>query len=117
MSEPRTPFRYAPIAVSDDSTVVAEFQLDTLGVRETAYQSEAELEQAFIHQLQQQAYEYLRITSEAELVANLRRQLEKLNKITLSEAEWERFSAPASQARMMASWKKPRAFKKTLCSC
>ncbi|MCD8459821.1 type I restriction endonuclease subunit R [Xylella taiwanensis] len=41
--------------------------------------------------MQQQAYEYLRITSEAELVANLRRQLEKLNKITLSEAEWERF--------------------------
>lgn len=38
-----------------------------------------------------QAYEYLPITSEAGLVTNLRRQLEKLNKIEFSDAEWERF--------------------------
>lgn len=91
MSEDLMPFRYEPIALSNESTVVAEFQPEALGVREAAYQSEAELEKEFIKQLQVQAYEYLPITSEAELVANLRRQLEKLNKVTLSDAEWERF--------------------------
>lgn len=83
------PPRYEPIALSDESTVVAEFVPD--GVRETAYESEAELERSLVAQLQQQAYEHLRIRSEAELVANLRRQLERLNKLEFSEAEWERF--------------------------
>ena len=91
MSEDLKSCRYEPIALSNESTVVAEFLPEFLGVREAAYQSEAELEKAFIKQLQVQAYEYLPITSEAELIANLRRQLEKLNKITFSDVEWERF--------------------------
>ena len=91
MSEELKSCRYEPIALSNESTVVAEFLPEFLGVREAAYQSEAELEKAFIKQLQVQAYEYLPITSEADLIANLRRQLEKLNKITFSDAEWERF--------------------------
>ena len=89
MTEDQRPYRYEPIALSDESTVVAEFLPDM--VRETAYQSEAELEKAFIRQLKSQAYEYLPITSETDLIANLRRQLENLNKITFSDAEWERF--------------------------
>jgi type I restriction enzyme R subunit len=91
MSEDLKPIRYEAIALSNESTVVAEFQHEALCVREAAYQSEAELEKAFIKQLQMQAYEFLPITSEAQLIANLRRQLEKLNKVTLSDAEWERF--------------------------
>ncbi|MDC6412533.1 type I restriction endonuclease subunit R [Xylella fastidiosa] len=91
MSEPIPPFRYAPIVFSEQSTIVAEFVPEASGVREAGYQSEAELEAAFIKQLQGQAYEYLPITSEAALLANLRRQLEKLNKVTLSDAEWEGF--------------------------
>lgn len=91
MSEDIKPYRFEPVALSSESTVVAEFVLDCAGLREAAYQSEAELEQTFIQQLQVQAYEYLRITSEAELVANVRRQLEKLNRIQFSDAEWERF--------------------------
>lgn len=83
------PPRYEPIALSDESTVVAEFV--AAAVKETAYQSEAELERGLIAQLQQQAYEHLHIKSEEDLVANLRRQLEKLNKLTFSDAEWERF--------------------------
>ena len=89
MSEDLTPYRIEPIALSNESTVVAEFLPDR--VRETAYQSEAELEKAFIKQLQLQAYEYLPITSEADLTANLRRQLERLNKFDFSDAEWDRF--------------------------
>ena len=89
MSEGLKSGRFELIALSDESTVVAEFQPD--GSREAAYQSEAGLEKAFIRQLQLQAYEHLPITSEAELVANLRRQLEKLNSFEFSDAEWERF--------------------------
>lgn len=82
-------YKYEPIALSNESTVVAEYLPDD--VRETAYQSEAELEAAFIKQLQAQAYEYLPITSEADLITNLRYQLEQLNKIEFTDAEWERF--------------------------
>ncbi|MHB1002064.1 MAG: type I restriction endonuclease subunit R [Armatimonadota bacterium] len=89
MSEDQKLYRYEPIALSNESTVVAEFLPDR--VRETAYQSEAELEKTLIRQLQSQAYEYLPITSEADLTANLRRQLETLNKIMFSDTEWERF--------------------------
>jgi type I restriction enzyme R subunit len=81
--------RYEPIAVSSESTVVAEFVADS--AQETGYQSEADLERAFIDLLGEQAYEYLPLTSEAELIANLRVQLEALNGIELSDAEWERF--------------------------
>lgn len=83
--------RYEPVALSSESTVVAEYQPDASGAADAGYQSEAELEKAFIRQLQAQAYEYLAVTSEAGLIANLRLQLEKLNKVSLSDAEWERF--------------------------
>jgi type I restriction enzyme R subunit len=81
--------QYDPIAVSSESTVVAEFIPDAATA--TAYQSEADLEKEFIKLLQGQAYEYLPITSEAQLVANLRTQLELLNSVTFSDSEWDRF--------------------------
>lgn len=83
--------RYDPIAVSAESTVVAEFIPDAATAM--AYQSEADLEKELIRLLQGQAYEYLRITSEEQLVANLRTQLELLNGITFSDSEWDRFLA------------------------
>lgn len=88
MSEELKSWHFEPIALSSESTVVAEFESD--GVRQTAYQSEAELEKAFIKQLQTQAYEHLPITCETDLISNLRRQLEKLNKLEFSDTEWER---------------------------
>jgi type I restriction enzyme R subunit len=91
MSEPNGETRYDVVAVSAESTVVAEYSPEA--GEETAYQSEAALERAFIRLLQSQAYEYLPLTSEAELIANLRTQLEGLNGITFSDAEWERFFA------------------------
>ena len=81
--------RYEPIAISSESTVVAEFVPDP--AEETGYQSEADLERAFIALLQEQAYEYLPLTSEEQLIANLRTQLEALNAVSFSDAEWERF--------------------------
>ena len=80
------PRKYDPIAVSSESTVVAEYVPDAAGAR--TYQSEAELERELIRLLQSQAYEYLPVTSEAQIVANLRTQLEALNGITFSDAEW-----------------------------
>lgn len=91
MNAANQPVRYEPIALSDESTVVAEFLPEWGGKREAAYQSEAELEAAFIAQLEAQAYERLAISSEAELVANLRRQLERLNGLGFSDGEWGRF--------------------------
>lgn len=83
--------RFEPIAVSSESTVVAEFVADPAAA--TRYQSEAELEAELIHLLQEQAYEYLPITSEVDLVVNLRTQLEALNRTTFTDGEWTRFFA------------------------
>ncbi len=81
--------RYEPIAVGPESTVVAQYIPEPLAAE--GHQSEAELERDFIGRLQTQAYEYLRISSEDQLIANLRVQLEALNGITFSDDEWERF--------------------------
>jgi len=80
---------YEPIAVSSESTVVAEFVPDAAD--ETGYQSEAELEREFIRLLEGQAYDYLAIVAEGQLVANLRAQLASLNGYAFSDSEWERF--------------------------
>lgn len=84
-----TSVRYDPIAVSSESTVVAEYMVDDTS--QAAYQSESQLEREFIRLLESQAYEYVALTSEAQLVANLRTQLELLNAITFSDTEWQRF--------------------------
>ena len=81
--------RYEPIALSSESTVVAEFVPEPTSA--TAHQSEAALEAELIRLLQEQAYEYLPLTSEAQLIANLRTQLEALNGLTFSDTEWDRF--------------------------
>jgi len=83
------PPRYEPVVVSAESTVVAEYVPEPNAA--TGYQSEAELERELIHILQSQAYEYLPLTSEAQLIANLRAQLEVLNGIVFSDKEWETF--------------------------
>lgn len=83
--------KYNLVAENSQSTVVGEYVAD--GVRVAHYQSEADLERAFIKQLETQAYEFLPITSETDLILNLRKQLEKLNDFTFIDSEWERFFA------------------------
>ena len=80
---------YNLIAEQEESTIVSEFLADYNS--KEAYQTEAELEEAFIQQLQRQAYERLTIHNEAELIGNLRRQLELLNNYTFTEQEWRTF--------------------------
>jgi type I restriction enzyme R subunit len=88
VTESAGPPRYEAIAVSDESTVVAEFIADPSTA--TAYQSEADLEDELIKVLQGQAYQYLRIASVSDLETNLRRQLETLNDVEFSDSEWKR---------------------------
>jgi type I restriction enzyme R subunit len=80
---------YDLIAFGGEQTVVVEYEPDPR--QQTSYQSESELENDFIRQLESQAYERVYITSEADLVANLRAQLEALNDYQFSDAEWQRF--------------------------
>lgn len=110
MSEDLKPHRYEAIALSSESTVVAEFVPEP-GVREAA------LERELIAQLQKQAYDYLALTTEAALVANLRAQLEALNKIAFSDAEWQRFFSNCIAGANDSLVEKTRAFRKTMCSC
>ena len=77
---------YDLVAQNTESTVVCEYS-PHYGKRAESYQSEAELEKAFIKQLQKQAYEYIKITKEEDLKLNLRKQLEKLNNYAFSDKE------------------------------
>jgi len=81
--------KYSVVAENPLSTVVAEYK--PMYRTEKSYQSEAELEKAFIKMLESQAYEYLSITSNENLISNLRKQLEKLNSYSFTDTEWEQF--------------------------
>lgn len=80
---------YKLISENTESTVVAEYQSEYK--KETSYQSEAELEKAFIELLEKQAYTFLNIRTDKDLVNNLRLQLEKLNDYQFTEKEWKYF--------------------------
>ena len=57
-----------------------------------AYQTEGSLEREFIRDLQAQGYEYLQgLNDHDALVKNLRAQLQRLNNVVFSDAEWRRF--------------------------
>ena len=77
------------VAQSSESTVVTEYKPQSK--RSEAYQSEADLEQEFIRLLCELGYERLTIHKEADLITNLRTQLEKLNNYRFTDDEWKRF--------------------------
>lgn len=80
---------YNIVASTNQSTVVAEYIPEER--KETAYQSEAELENEFIKLLTSLGYEYINISSEEDLIKNLRLQLERLNNFSFVDSEWEQF--------------------------
>ncbi len=79
--------QYNIIAEQDTSTVVARYEPQQRGGN--AYQSEAELEQWLITQLQRQGYDRPSIHNEEELMQNLRQQLGEANNIVFSDKEWD----------------------------
>lgn len=77
------------VAETNENTVVTEYE--PVKARSDSYQSEAALEREFIRLLCEQGYEYLKIRTEKDLMANLRTKLEELNGYHFSDNEWEQF--------------------------
>lgn len=84
---------YNVVAATTENTVVTSYE--PVKNRSDSYQSEAALEREFIQLLTQQGYEYLQIHQEADLINNLRRQLETLNNYQFTDNEWDRFFSDA----------------------
>ncbi|WP_159991325.1 type I restriction endonuclease subunit R [Pelistega ratti] len=83
--------QYTSIAETNHFIVLDKYE-KLLKEPNAGYQTEASLECEFIEDLQQQGYEYLpKITNHTQLLANLRTQLQTLNQVAFSDAEWKRF--------------------------
>ena len=81
---------YKSIAESQNFIVLDRYDQGS-AVKE-AYQSEDALEREFIEDLTQQGYTYApEIRTPEAMLANVRVQLQTLNKVVFSEDEWERF--------------------------
>ncbi len=89
---------YKIIVEQEHSTVMAHYEVEQKP--DGGYQSEAKLEHALIEQLQGQGYEYVKVKDEDGLLKNLRRQLERLNGVVLSDSEWTRLLPMISNEQM-----------------
>ncbi len=89
---------YKIIVEQEHQTVMAHFEVQAKP--DGGYQSEAKLETALINQLTGQGYEYVKVKNEEGLLNNLRLQLEKLNDVKLSDAEWKRLLPHISNEQM-----------------
>ena len=78
--------KYDVIAEQENYTVMGCYT--PLPRENTGYQSEAQLESSFIKQLVELGYTYVDIKTEAQMIANLRQQMDRLNKVELSDSEW-----------------------------
>jgi type I site-specific deoxyribonuclease, hsdR family len=90
MSEENVKYNTSTIAEMTDGIILANFE-KAPQVRESAYQSEVELERRMIENLVSQGYERLIVKSNDELYVNLKLQIEKLNGVSFTNEEWERF--------------------------
>lgn len=90
MSENRPVYKTSAVAEMTDGIVLARFEKDSQ-VKETAYQSEESLEKRLIENLALQGYERSNIKTTDELYANLKVQMERLNKVKFTPQEWDRF--------------------------
>lgn len=78
-----------PIAETNNFIILDKYEkIEQSG----SYQSEADLERELIADLQRQGYEYRKdLNTPEKLLANVREQLQKLNNMQFSDAEWARF--------------------------
>lgn len=90
MAEDVAKYNASTIAEMNNGIILANFEKN-LRARETSYQSEAELERNLISNLISQGYERLFVKSNKDLYKNLKIQIERLNNISFSSSEWERF--------------------------
>ena len=83
---------YSTITESNNFIVLDQYKKFVVEEPNAGYQTEGSLEREFIRDLQAQGYEYLQdINSHDALVKNLRAQLQRLNNVAFSDAEWRRF--------------------------
>ncbi|ALC97725.1 type I restriction endonuclease subunit R [Capnocytophaga sp. oral taxon 323] len=84
---------YNTIAETQNYIVLDNYtKLSKVSEAPATYQSENALEREFIEDLVEQGYEYLpQLTTPAALLNNVRTQLQNLNSVTFSDAEWQRF--------------------------
>ena len=81
---------YKPIAESKNFIVLDKYTQGWQACE--SYQSEYALESEFIADLQNQGYEYLPdLNTPEKMLANVRKQLQALNKVQFLEGEWMRF--------------------------
>ena len=82
-------FQTTPIVETNNFIVLDKY---TKLAQPSTYQTEADLERELVNDLRQQGYEYLNnLTTPEALLANLKIQMEALNGVIFSEAEWARF--------------------------
>ncbi|MCK8954349.1 type I restriction endonuclease subunit R [Haemophilus influenzae] len=83
--------QYKTIAESNNFIVLDQYN-KFVEEPNAGYQTEGSLEREFIRDLQAQGYEYLQgLNNHDELIKNLRVQLQRLNNVIFSDAEWQRF--------------------------
>ena len=83
--------QYKTIAESNNFIVLDQYN-KFVEEPNAGYQTEGSLEREFIRDLQAQGYEYLQgLNGHDELIKNLRAQLQRLNNVVFSDAEWRRF--------------------------
>lgn len=79
-----------PIAESNNFIILDKYNPDWKITE--SYQSEGDLERELIQDLVNQGYEYLpNLNNTKAMLANVREQLQTLNKVEFLEAEWRRF--------------------------
>ena len=89
MSEKSTVYETSTIAEMTNGIILANYEeIDQV---QEAYQSEKELEDGMIRDLESQGYERFYGKTSEELYKNLKIQIERLNKVTFTDKEWERF--------------------------
>ena len=93
------------VAQTSENTVVTEYE--PVKARSDSYQSEAELEQEFIRLLCEQGYQYLPIHTEADLIVNLRQQIDRASGIGSLRTTW--------RIRMIISWRRPARSRRIMC--
>ena len=86
--------QYATIAELQNFIVLNSYtKAAMLNETPAGYQTEAQLESELITDLRNQGYEYLpNLNSPQALLDNARMQLQTLNNIVFTDAEWQRFN-------------------------
>lgn len=90
MSEEAIKYSVSTIAEMTGGIILAHYDKNNR-VDASSYQSETELERNLIANLVSQGYERKNFKTSDELYSNLKVQIERLNNVSFTKSEWERF--------------------------